>query len=300
MTEQGYLDTGEGHRVFWKTSGALDGAPCLVIHGGPGAGSSEGVVDLFDLARVRLIQFDQRGCGRSMPRGSVEANTTMHLLADIERLREHLAIESWHVFAGSWGTTLGLLHAGSHPDRCLGLILRGVTEWTPDKYEWALDSRRFMAPAAHEYLLGILSGQERRDVLRAYHSRIMAGEREAAKRWHLYEKWFSNPDALARIDDEARLAPDFEIRARIHVHYWMSNAFLASGQMEAAISALSHIPVAIVHGALDFVCPPLFAHRLADRMPYAHLALVPGAGHAASDPAIAAALRAVLARAKLA
>ena len=175
-----------------------------------------------------------------------------------------------------------------------------MTEWSADKYAWALDGRRFLAPQAHAYLLEILSLAEQGDIVGSYYARILAGEREAAKRWHLYEKWFSDPDPWARIDDEARLAPDFERRARIHVHYWQHDAFLAPGEMEAAIDAVAGLPVHIVHGGLDFVCAPLFAWRLASRLPNAKLVMVPDGRHAAGHPPIAAALRQVLAQLGLA
>ncbi|WP_067106024.1 alpha/beta fold hydrolase [Sphingopyxis granuli] len=300
MADAGYLDTGDGHELYWQASGQADGMPCLVIHGGPGAGSSASVRALFDPARTRLIQFDQRGAGRSKPSGSLDRNTTFDLVADIERLRTHLGIDRWHVFAGSWGTTLALLYAAAHRAHCRGLILRGITEWTPKKYQWALDGRRFLAPRAHAYLMDLLTLEERKEPVAAYYRRIMAGEREACKRWHLYEKQFAYPCPRGAVDDEALLAPDFEVRARIHIHYWYHNAFLEPGTLEAATDRLGDLPVVIVQGALDLMCPPIFAQRLAARLPHADFHLIAGGGHAADHPPIAAALHSVLAEAGLA
>jgi len=300
LADSGFLDTGEGHEIFWQATGAEEGVACLAIHGGPGGSSSASLPLLFDLSKTRLIQFDQRGAGRSKPPGSLTRNTSFDILADIERLRLHLGIEKWHIFAGSWGTTLAILYAAAHRENCLGLILRGITEWTPDKYNWALEGRRFLAPRAYAYLMDLLTVAERGEPVAAYYRRIMAGEREACKRWHLYEKQFAYPVPQAEIGDEALLAPDFERRARIHIHYWHNNAFIDAGTLADAADALGDLPVTIVQGSLDLMCPPVFAYQLAARLSHATFQLVVGGGHAADHPPIAAALRSALEDAGLA
>ena len=288
--KEGYLDVSGGHRIYWRQSGSTYAPKCLVIHGGPGAGSSDQVLALFDLDRICIVQIDQRGAGRSTPAGSLRANTTADLVRDMEDVRRHLGIDRWFIFAGSWGTTLALLYAAGQPSRCDGMILRGITAWTDDKFDWVLGHRRFLAPAAHRYLTGILSDAEKRDILTAYHTRILAGERDAAVRWHLYEKHFLSPIPVRPVGDERDLGAGFEVKAKIHIHYYKNRAFFDDDQMHIAVSALRTMPIWIVHGSLDFLCPPIFAYELAQMLPSADLRMVPGAGHSADDPGIKSAL----------
>ncbi|NCQ23376.1 MAG: prolyl aminopeptidase [Rhodobacteraceae bacterium CG17_big_fil_post_rev_8_21_14_2_50_63_15] len=292
------MDVGDGHSIYVEQSGKPDGLPVIVLHGGPGGGSSPAMRRYFDPAIYRIILFDQRGCGRSTPHASVEANTTWHLVADIERIRETFGIAHWIVFGGSWGATLALIHAQTHPERVLHLVLRGVFTMTEAELTWFYGGgagafwpetwSRFCAP---------IPQQERGDMIAAYHKRLFSGQLDEeisfAKSWSAWE------NALATVhstgvggDSPADYARAF---ARLENHYFTHRGFLDhDGQILARMGEIAHIPGTIVQGRFDMICPPATAHRIAEVWPKCDLRMIPVAGHALSEPGISADLVSVM------
>ncbi|AHE99780.1 prolyl aminopeptidase [Thioalkalivibrio paradoxus] len=288
----GRLDVGDGHRLYWEECGRPDGIPAVFLHGGPGSGCEPWHRRFFDPERYRIVLFDQRGSGRSTPHASLDANTTPHLVADIERLRVALGIERWLVFGGSWGSTLGLAYAESHPDRVLGLILRGIFLCRPRDIAWFYQSGadRLFPEAWADYLEPIPEA-ERGDLVAAYHRRLTdadpAVRERAAQAWSVWEGRCSclqpNPDVLAHF-----AAPAVAVSlARIECHYFINGSFLAPDQLLRDAGRLARIPGMIVHGRYDVVCPVEQAVALHRAWPAAKLQIVPDAGHSAAEPGIA-------------
>ena len=286
------LDVGDGHSIYVEQSGHPDGLPVVVLHGGPGGGCSPAMRRYFDPAIYRIILFDQRGCGRSRPHASVEANTTWHLVADIEHIRETFGISQWIVFGGSWGATLALIYAQTHPDRAMHLVLRGVFTMTEAELRWFYGGgagafwpetwARFCAP---------IPERERGDLIAAYHKRLFSGrlneEITYARTWSAWE------NALATVqstgvggDSPADYARAF---ARLENHYFTHRGFLEhDGQILDRMGDIAHVPGTIVQGRYDMICPPATAHRIADAWPRCDLRMIPVAGHALSEPGISA------------
>lgn len=284
--ETGRLRVSDLHELHWERHGAVDGLPAVVVHGGPGSGISPAASRILDPATWRIVSYDQRGCGRSTPLGETRENTTDDLVEDIERLREHLGVDRWMVFAGSWGTTLAFAYLERHPERCLGLLLRGVTEWSRRKYDWALAHRRFLAPEAWEGLTRGVADPGPEGLVAHYLARVSEGDAAAARIWKAWERRFEHPDLRepeTRESDEVLLAA-----TRIQLHYWANDGF-ATGVVAAAPPA--GVPIVIVHGRLDFVCPVIFAVDAHRRLPGSELVVVEGAGHSLGDPTLAAVLR---------
>ena len=292
--DQRVLDVGDGHRVYMEQCGRPDGRPVIVLHGGPGGGCSPAMRRFFDPAVWRVILFDQRGCGRSRPHASVEANTTWHLIADIETIRETLGIRSWAVFGGSWGATLALLYAQAHPDRVRALILRGVFLMTKGELDWFYGGgagafwpdlwARFVQPIPQD---------ERGDLIAAYHRRLFCGDLATETRFA--RVWAGWENALASIESDGATgegpAEYSRAFARLENHYFLNGGFLDEGQaILDNMGRIAHIPGTIVQGRYDMICPPAAAWRLAEAWPAARLALVPRAGHALSEPGITAEL----------
>jgi proline iminopeptidase len=294
------LDVGDGHRVYMEQSGNPDGIPVVVLHGGPGGGCSPAMRRYFDPARYRIVLFDQRGCGRSHPHASVEANTTWHLVADIERIRTDLGIDQWVVFGGSWGATLALIYGITHPDRCRHLVLRGVFTMTQSELDWFYGggAARFW-PETWQRFVQIIPEDERGDLIAAYHARLFSDNLHTqttyAKAWSAWE------NALATVhstgvsgDSPADYARAF---ARLENHYFINGGFLDhDGWIMDNMAALRDVPGSIVQGRFDMICPPATAHALADVWPGARLHMVPVAGHALSEPGISAELVRVMDR----
>ena len=289
--ESGMLDVGDGHSIYFERSGEPGGKPAVFLHGGPGGGLSPNHRRLFDPERYDLMLFDQRGCGRSTPHAGLEMNTTWHLVADIERLREVAGVEKWLVFGGSWGSTLALAYAETHPARVSELVLRGiytvsraelswyyqfgVSEMFPDKWE------RFQAP---------IPEAERGDMIAAYRKRLtsddLATQIEAAKAWSVWEGETITllPDPhLSASHDDAHFALAF---ARLENHYFVHHCWLEEGQLLRDAHRIRGIPGTIIHGRYDMPCPARCAYALHKAWPEADFHLIEGAGHAYSEPGI--------------
>lgn len=295
------LRVGDGHWLYVEQVGNPDGFPALFLHGGPGSGCQHLHRRVFDLERHRAILFDQRGSGRSHPYLSLIANTTSHLVDDIERIREHFAVDRWLVVGGSWGSTLALAYAERHPQRVAGLVLRAVFLGTEAEVAWAFVAgpRRFR-PDLYADFVSALPEDQRGDPLAAYLHLLEGGDpaaqHVAAQRWNAYER------ALSELSPSAtRLPPSFSGAARLpptpilEAHYIRHRFFLEPGQLLRDAGRLAAIPGVIVQGRYDLLCPPRNAWDLAQLWPAARLDLVDNAGHAMSEADVASRMRTALA-----
>ncbi|WP_310446049.1 prolyl aminopeptidase [Thiobacillus sp.] len=287
----GMMETDGLHRIYWETSGNPDGIPVLFVHGGPGSGTSPKQRQFFDPARYRIILFDQRGSGRSTPHGELAGNTTPHLIADMEALRVQLGIERWLVFGGSWGSTLALAYAEAHPERCLGLVLRGIFLCRKTEIDWFLDGIRAFFPEAQRQLESFIPQAERGDLLTAYHRRLIdpdpAVHQPAAYQWATFEASCStllpSPELVAAFgSDQTALS-----LSRIEAHYFVNNIFLPDNSLLDNVDRIRTIPAVIVQGRYDAVCPIVTADALARAWSQARYVVVPDAGHSAFEPGIA-------------
>ncbi len=289
-----FLDVGDGHRVYLEQCGQPDGLPVLVLHGGPGGGSSPAMRRFFDPSVYRVVLFDQRGCGRSEPHASVQANTTWHLVADIERIRKALGIDRWIVFGGSWGATLGLIYAETHPERVIHLVLRGVFLMTRAELDWFYGGGAgAFWPELWQRFAGMVPADERGDLIGAYHKRLFSGN--PAEEARFARAWTGWENALASIENEglAGDAPGDYARAfaRLENHYFVNHGFLKTdGQILRDLARINDIPGTIVQGRYDMICPPLTAWKLTQSWRRAELRMIPVAGHALSEPGISAEL----------
>jgi proline iminopeptidase len=290
----GRLAVTGGHELYFEESGNPNGKPVVFLHGGPGGGTEGKHRRYFDPAVYRIVLFDQRGCGRSTPFASLEENTTWDLVRDIERLREHLGIERWQVFGGSWGSTLALAYAETHAERVSELVLRGIFLLRPEEIRWFYqDGASWIFPDAWSEYLHHIPAAERGDLLRAYYIRLTSTDaavrRAAAKVWSVWEGRTSclipNPELIARTAGD-----DFSLAfARIECHYFIHDGWLTNGReilAPANVEKLRKIPGVIVQGRYDVVCPAKSAWDLHTAWPEATLRIVPDAGHAASEPGI--------------
>jgi proline iminopeptidase len=290
--ETGLLDVGDGHFVYWEQSGNPRGVPVLFLHGGPGAGASPIHRRFFDPRFYRIIIVDQRGCGRSRPYAATAANTTAHLVRDLETLRIRLRVRRWLLFGGSWGSTLALAYGQRYPEACAGFVLRGVFLGTRREIDWFLTGMGRFFPEAHRAFRDFLDEDERSDILAGYHRRLMSPDPgvhgPAAIAWSRYESACSNliprTDEPARSEDTAALA-----LARLEAHYFVHDVFLEDPLLDG-MARLRHVPAIIVQGRYDMVCPVATAEALARAWPAAEFVVVPDAGHSALEPGIRAAL----------
>jgi proline iminopeptidase len=287
----GMLDVGDGHSLYWEQCGNPDGKPAVFLHGGPGAGCSVAHRRLFDPARYNILLFDQRGCGRSTPHASLEANTTWHLVDDMERLRTMIGAEQWLVFGGSWGSTLGLAYAQKHPERTSALVLRGIFAMRQLELDWFYQSgASHIFPDRWEQFLAPIPPEERGDLVSAYHRRLTgddaAVQLQAAKAWSGWEgatvKLVPDP-ALVGAMTQDRFAIAI---ARIENHYMVNKGWLDDGQLIRDAGRLKDVPGVLVHGRYDCCTPIDTAWALHRAWPEAELHIVPDAGHAFDEPGI--------------
>ena len=294
--DSGYLEVGEGHRLYYEQSGNPAGAAAVFLHGGPGGGGDVNARRFFDPAAYRIVVFDQRGAGRSKPSASLESNTTQHLISDIEQLRTHLGIDDWLVFGGSWGSTLALSYAQAYPAQVRALVLRGIFLLRKREISWFYQegaSRLF--PDRWQAFLAPIPEHERGDLLQAYHRRLNdsdpAVQLTAARAWSI---WEGATSALIPNDDivSTFAADEFALAlARIETHYFVNGGFLASeNQLLDGIDRIRDVPAVIVQGRYDVVCPMESAWDLKRAWPQAQLRVIPAAGHSAYEPDITAAL----------
>ncbi len=286
----GMLKLDSIHTMYWEQSGNPAGMPAVFLHGGPGAGSTPTHRRFFDPSYYRIVVYDQRGAGRSTPLGSLEANTTAHLVADLETLRGHLGIENWVVFGGSWGSTLALAYAEAHPERTRALILRGIFLCRQREIDWFLYGMRTVFPEAWRNFAGFVPEAERGDLLDAYYRRLVdpdpAIHLPAARAWSTYEGACStllpSPDTVAAFGED-RMALGL---ARIEAHYFRRNVIGPDEDLVARADRIRHVPGVIVQGRYDMVCPIVSADELARAWSAAEYIVVPDAGHSAMEPGI--------------
>ncbi len=292
----GMLPVSGGHDLYWEQSGNPAGAPVVFVHGGPGGGTSPWHRRFFDPDRYRIVLFDQRGCGRSTPHASLHANTTWDLVRDMEAIRERLQIDRWHVFGGSWGSTLGLAYAQRHPDRVRSLVLRGIFLLRQQELRWFYqEGASWLFPDAWQAYLDAIPVEEHGDLMAAYARRLTHADRQvqtaAARAWSTWEgatsRLYVDPDMLDHYGED-----DFALAfARIENHYFMHGAwFDHDDQLLRDVPKIRHIPCLIVQGRYDVVCPLRSAWDLHRAWPESKLVIVPDAGHSALEPGTVAAL----------
>jgi proline iminopeptidase len=284
------------HNLYYEESGNPDGKPVVFLHGGPGGGSLPLYRQMFDPTRYRIILFDQRGCGQSKPHAELRENTTGDLIQDIEQLRQLLAIDQWMVFGGSWGSTLALAYAQAHPDRCTGLILRGIFLLRRREILWFYqEGASYLFPDAWAEYLKPIPLDERDDLVAAYYKRLTSDDPTvrsvAAKAWSIWEgstsKLVADPDIQSRFGADAFA----EAFARIECHYFINRGFLKSDdQLLQDCDRIQAIPTVIVQGRYDVVCPMWSAWDLHKALPQAELIVVPDAGHSMTESGIMTAL----------
>lgn len=280
------------HEIYFEECGNPEGKPALLVHGGPGGGSNPAMRRFHDPEHYRIILFDQRGCGRSTPHAELDENTTWDLVADMERLREHLGIEKWQLLGGSWGSTLSLAYAQTHPDRVTELILRGIFTLRRAEIQWFYqEGCNWIYPDAYEAYEAQIPPEERDDMVTAYYKRLTGMDRniqlEAARAWSVWEG-----STLSLLEDPARVGnfarDDYALAfARIECHYFINEGFLEKdGQLIENAGLMKDIPGVIVHGRYDIVTPLKNAWELSKAWPGSVLKVVPDSGHAMTEPGI--------------
>jgi proline iminopeptidase len=289
--ETGMLDVGDGHTLYWERCGTKGAKPVVFLHGGPGSGCSPAHRRQFDPAKYDILLFDQRGCGRSTPHASLEANTTWHLVDDVERLRALMGVDAWMVFGGSWGSTLSLAYAQTHPERVTELVLRGIFLFDEYEIDWLYqEGASSLYPDGWEEFVSIIPQEERGDLVEAYRKRLIghdtAVQLEAAKAWSKWEGMtvtlLPSPEVI-----ESFTEPDKAIAiARIENHYMINKGWLEEGQLLRGAEKLRGIPAVIVQGRHDCCTPPRAAWALHKVWPEAELQIVPDGGHLFSEPGV--------------
>ena len=296
--DSGHIRVSDVHQLYYEQCGNPNGKPVVFLHGGPGAGLDPDYRRFFDPEAYRIILFDQRGAGRSIPHASLDDNTTWHLVQDIEHIREHFGVEQWLVFGGSWGSTLSLAYAETHPERVTGLVLRGIFLCRPKEISWFYEEGHGASaifPETWEQYVRVIPEAERGDMVRAYYSRLTSDDeavrREAAYAWSIWEA-----SALKLLPDQKTIdeftEPEMAIAlARIECHYFINNCFFETDKyLLEHIDRIRHIPTVIVHGRYDMICPVTNAWDLHRALPEASLKIIPDAAHASMEPGIASAL----------
>lgn len=296
--DSGHIRVSDVHQLYYEQCGNPSGKPVVFLHGGPGAGLDPDYRRFFDPEAYRVILFDQRGAGRSIPHASLDDNTTWHLVQDIEHIREHFGVEQWLVFGGSWGSTLSLAYAEIHPERVSALVLRGIFLCRPQEIRWFYEEGQGTSaifPETWEQYVRIIPESERDDMIRAYYKRLTSEDeavrREAAYAWSVWEA-----SALKLIPDQKTIdeftEPEMAIAlARIECHYFVNKCFFETDNyLLEHVDRIRHIPAVLVHGRYDVICPVMTAWDLHRAWPEASLKIIPDAGHASTEPGIASAL----------
>lgn len=291
-----YLAVSDRHQLYLEQAGNPEGKPVVFLHGGPGGGINPTYRQFFDPQRWRIVLFDQRGCGKSLPHADLNDNTTWALVSDIETIRAHLGIEGWTVFGGSWGSTLALAYAQTHPDRCQGLILRGIFTLRQQEIRWFYqEGASYLYPDAWEHYLAPIPETERGDLVAAYYRRLTSDDAQvrltAARAWAVWEastsKLIQDPDLLHHFSED-----EFAVAfARIECHYFIHRGFFdRDDHILRQVHRIRHIPGVIVQGRYDVVCPATTAWELHRAWPEAQFVMVQDAGHSALEPGITKAL----------
>ncbi len=294
--DTGRLKVSPVHELYYEQCGNPNGRPAVFLHGGPGGGVIPEYRRFFDPNAYRIVLFDQRGSGQSTPHASLEENTTWHLVTDIEKLREQLGIDTWLVFGGSWGSTLALAYAETHPERVQSLMLRGIFLCRPSEIRWFYqEGAGAIFPDVWEQYLNLIPEAERGDMLSAYHRRLTSEVEtvrlEAARAWSIWEGSTSKLFPDQQLIDHSGEAHFALALARIECHYFMNNCFFETDNyLLENIGKIRHLPVVIVQGRYDVVCPMTSAWDLHRAWPEAELNVIPDAGHSAMEPGIASAL----------
>jgi proline iminopeptidase len=293
---EGKLQVSDLHIIHYEESGNPQGKPVIFLHGGPGGGITPMYRQYFDPNKWRIVIFAQRGCGQSKPYAELRENTTWDLVSDIEKIREHLGIQKWVVFGGSWGSTLALAYSQTHPSSCKGLILRGIFMLRPKELHWFYqEGASYIFPDAWEEYLKPIPPEERHDLLSAYYQRLTSEDKnirlEAARAWSVWEgstsKLFPSENTIQRFGED-----DFaEAFARIECHYFVNKGFFKTeNQLLENIDRIRHLPGVIVQGRYDVVCPTITAWELHQVWQEAEFIIVPDAGHSMTEPGIQTAL----------
>jgi len=291
--QTGNLKVSDIHSLYYEVSGNKDGTPVVYLHGGPGGGVDPADRGYFNPHKYKIVLFDQRGAGKSLPTACLEENTTWDLVKDVETLRKFLIVEKWHVFGGSWGSTLALAYAQTHPDRVKSLMLRGIFTLRKSELKFFYqDGTSHLFPDAWEDYLEPIPESERADMIKAYHVRLNSPDEKtrltAARAWAKWEmstaRLYSNQEQIAHADDD-QFANAF---ARIENHYFVNEGFMREGQLleKQEIDKIRHIPTIVIQGRYDVVCPATTAFALKKVFPELTLKIVPDAGHSAREPGI--------------
>lgn len=300
---KGSLNVGQMHQIYFEECGNPVGTPVVFLHGGPGSGCNPTQRRFFDPVFYRIVLFDQRGCGRSKPQGEVEANTTGDLVNDIEALRLHLNIDKWHIFGGSWGSTLAIAYAVKHAERIISLTLRGIFLSRPSELKWFLGDMQHFFPEVWDKLVKYLPPNKQNDVLNAYAALIFNTDLiisgDAAEQWNAFENAIMRlkPLGTELIEATSKTAEELNneritevARARVQIHYILNQCFVDGEALIKKAANLTNIPTIIVQGRYDMVCPPQTAWVLHQSMPHAKFTMVADAGHSAMEPGVTSAL----------
>jgi proline iminopeptidase len=287
----GFLRVSDVHELYFEECGNRQGKPAVFLHGGPGGGTDAKMRTFFDPKLYRIVLFDQRGCGKSRPHANLVENTTWHLVEDIEQLREHLGIERWLVFGGSWGSTLALAYAQTYPQRATELVLRGIfllRKWEIDWFYQNPGGAAALYPDLWEQYVSTIPQDERSDMVRAYYKRLTSEDtqvvQQASKTWSIWEGATSflhqNPEYVAKFQEDEYAAAF----ARIECHYFINGGFMRTdNQLIEDVGRIRHIPTVMVQGRYDVICPMKSAWDLHRAWPEADLRIVPDAGHSAFE-----------------
>ncbi|NUT00061.1 MAG: prolyl aminopeptidase [Sphingomonas sp.] len=291
--ETGHLDVGDGHRLYWELCGNPDGKPVVFLHGGPGGGSSPDHRRQFNPEAYKILVFDQRGCGKSTPYASLEANTTWHLVDDIEKLRTEVArVDKWMVFGGSWGSTLSLAYAQKYPERCTELVLRGIFLFQQYELDWLYreGGASSLYPDKWDEFISLIPEGERGDLIEAYRKRLTGDDADeqlrCAKAWSMWEAVTVTVLPRPEVEDHFT-SPEIAVAvARIENHYMASKGWFEDGQLLRDAGKLRGIPGVIVQGRHDCCTPPRAAWELKKAWPEVDLQIVPDGGHLFNEPGI--------------